>query len=242
MTPPTYPRTFYWSTLETQYRVLLDAGYGIVTCADYAGQAQLKAARRVVVNRVDVDFSLAKLSRLLDLFGQLGVKASIFLRLHAPEYNPFSPEGVRLIKRIVQEGHELGYHSEVVDCGAIWGEDPTVCLRRALTVLETLSGVPIRGVASHGGRTGLNNLDFWKDHRAGDFGLLYEAYDEEPGFGLFRRSFYISDSEWVRWKCYDRGVLRSGDHRPPAEHARDGHELIYLLIHPDTYHDRHAYE
>lgn len=240
--PPTYPRTFLWSTLEGEYRSLLEAGYSLVTCADFAGFTGGGLPRRVVVNRVDVDFSLVKLDRLLDVFARLKVRASFFVRLHAPEYNPYSPEGLRLIRRIVADGHELGYHSEIVDCGAIWGEDPAVCLRRAVAVLETLSGVKVCGIASHGGRTGLNNLDFWKDHRAADFGLLYEAYDEEPGFGLFRRSFYISDSEWVRWKCYDRGVLRAGDHRSPSQHARDGHDLIYLLIHPDTYYDRHAYE
>ena len=35
------------------------------------------------------------------------------------------------------------------------------------------------GVASHGGMTGLNNLDFWKDREPSDFGLTYEAYREQ---------------------------------------------------------------
>lgn len=102
--------------------------------------------------------------------------------------------------------------------------------------------IKIKGVASHGGATGLNNLDFWKDRNARDFGLLYEAYDKTADFNLFGESFYISDSEWTRWKCYNRGKLVEGDRRSLMEHALDGHDLIYLLTHPETYFERHFYE
>lgn len=98
------------------------------------------------------------------------------------------------------------------------------------------------GVASHGGQTGLNNLDFWCDRHAKEFGLLYEAYEKSGEFALFDNSFYISDSEWVRWKCYDHGTLVKGDNRTLGEHLLDKHKLIYLLTHPDTYYERHIYE
>ena len=92
------------------------------------------------------------------------------------------------------------------------------------------------------GGTGLNNLDFWSDKKPSEFNLLYEAYDKSTDFGLFERSFYVSDSEWTRWKCYDHGVLREGDRRTPKEHLLEKHPLVYLLIHPDTYYDKHIYE
>ena len=111
-----------------------------------------------------------------------------------------------------------------------------------IETIEQVFDIKVKGVASHGGMTGLNNLDFWKDKKAVDYGLLYEAYDKEPGFNLFQEAFYISDSEWTRWKCYDKGKLVAGDHRTPAEHLADNHELIHLLIHPDTYYFRHIYE
>ena len=242
MSTPTYPPNFTWKSLEAEYRALLAAGYVVMTCADYATAGPEQRAGKVVINRVDVDFSLKKVDRLLDLYERLGVRASFFLRLHAPEYNPFSHEGYRIVRRLVTSGHELGYHSEIVDCAAIWQEEEEACLRRDLQVMAAMFGVKVRGVASHGGMTGLNNLDFWRDRRPADFDLLYEAYDREAGFGAFAQSFYISDSEWVRWKCYESGRLRSGDHRLPSAHAQDGHALIYFLIHSDTYHDRHFYE
>ena len=88
----------------------------------------------------------------------------------------------------------------------------------------------------------LNLLDFWKDKKATDFGLMYEAYDKSPEFDLFNHSFYISDSEWTRWKCYSQGKLVNGDQRSLSEHILEGHKLIYHLIHPETDFDEHFYE
>ena len=58
-------------------------------------------------------------------------------------------------------------------------------------------------------------------------------------FNLFDKSLYVSDSEWTRWKCCAKGKLQKNDYRAPSEHAMENHELIYLLIHSDTYFDRH---
>ena len=40
----------------------------------------------------------------------------------------------------------------------------------------------------------------------------------------------------------DHGKLLENDSRSPAEHIKDNHKLIYLLIHPDTYYNNHFYE
>ena len=124
----------------------------------------------------------------------------------------------------------------------IWEEAEEQCLERDLKIMEGLLGIKVRGVASHGGLTGLNNLDFWSHHRPREFGLAYEAYDEQPEFDLFRNSFYVSDSNWTHWKCYNQGKLVEGDRRSLGEHSDCGHPVIYSLIHPDTFYDRHFYE
>ena len=102
--------------------------------------------------------------------------------------------------------------------------------------------INIQGIASHGGLTGYNNLDFWDNRSAKDYGLLYEAYNKSDDFNLFDNSFYLSDSEWTQWKCYSKGLLQTDDRRGLSEHIQDRHKLIYLLIHPDTYYDNHCYE
>jgi hypothetical protein len=232
---------FTFDNLEQQYRAALSAGYKFLTCAEYA-EKRKKLPSYTVVNRVDIDLSVKKADRLREIFDRLGVKATFFLRLHAPEYNPFSFESYRILKQILQSGHEIGYHSEIIDQAAIWSENAEDCLKRDLDVLGRMFGIQIKGVASHGGTTGLNNLDFWKTRKAQEYNLLYEAYDESDTFNLFAKSLYISDSEWTRWKCYDHGKLRDGDRRSFAEHLFDRPKLIYLLIHPDTYYSRHIYE
>lgn len=234
---------FTFDYIESQLVSALEAGYVFVTCKEYIS---LKAINKVpplcLVNRVDIDLSCKKAKRLAEIFNKIGVKASFFVRLHAAEYNPFSFENYLILKFIKNSGHEIGYHSEIIDQSVIWAEEAGDCLLRDIKIINEMLGIQIRGVASHGGMTGHNNLDFWKEKSPSDFNLLYEAYDKSDNFNLFQEALYISDSEWTRWKSYNAGLLIEGDRRSLSEHVSDKHRLIYLLIHPDTYFERHFYE
>ena len=232
---------FTFQNLESQYRSALDEKYQIIRCVDFFNKS-FQPDIPMIVNRVDVDFSVKKAKRIWEIFEKLGIKGSFFIRLHAPEYNPFSFENYKIIKEIQNSGHEIGYHSEVVDQSKIWNEDSSECLRRDLAFFSTVFGVQVKGVASHGGMTGFNNLDFWEENNPSDFGLTYEAYKGSDTDSLFKDSLYVSDSEWTRWKCYQKGQLLDGDNRSLTEHLVDRPDLVYLLVHPDTYFDLHFYE
>lgn len=232
---------FTWYNIEREYQAFIEAGYEILTCAQFV-ERKKRLSDKVLVNRIDIDFSVKKVDRLLDIFDRLEIKGSFFVRLHAPEYNPFSFENYRILKRLLSDGHELGYHSEIVDQSLIWDEDTEECLKRDLKVMSSMFDYQVKSVASHGGSTGFNNLDFWKNRKPSEFNLLYEAYDHEPEFNLFQEAFYVSDSEWTQWKCYNKGKLLLGDRRSPKDHLTDNHKLIYFLIHSDTYFDHHFYE
>ena len=233
---------FTFQNLKSQYKKAIDLGYEIITCLEYALNKEKYSDKKIIINRIDVDLSLKKGKRLLEIYNELEIKGSFFIRLHAPEYNPLSFESYIIIKEMIARGHELGYHSEIIDQAHIWDENPEQCLKRDIELMESFFETKIYGIASHGGMTGLNNLDFWKNRKPQDFGFKYEAYDTEPSFNLFNDSFYISDSEWVRWKCYQNGKLIENDSRSFAEHLDDNHKKIYLLIHSDTYFDNHFYE
>jgi len=234
---------FTFKNIEEQYKQVKDLGYRFITCEEYVAKKKNKEIKDLtVVNRVDIDFSVKKTKRLIDIFNRLDIKTTFFLRLHAPEYNPFSFENYKIIKYLIDSGHELGYHSEIIDQAAIWKEDAEKCLLRDIDIINRMFSIEIKGVASHGGMTGLNNLDFWKNKKASDFGLLYEAYDHQPEFNLFQESFYVSDSEWTRWKAYNSGKFLQDDRRSVSEHAKDKHSILHILIHPDTYFDNHFYE
>jgi hypothetical protein len=149
--------SFTFNFIKSEYENIQKLGYRFVTCTEYV-EIKKKKFSNVLVNRVDIDFSVKKTAILLDIFKSLRIRATFFIRLHAQEYNPFSFENYRILRRIVDEGHELGYHSEVVDQGAIWNEDETECLMRDLEILERMFNIKVCGVASHGGLTGLNKV------------------------------------------------------------------------------------
>jgi len=238
MNNPDFPFTF--KNIEKQYIKAIEKGYKFITCEDYFKNKD-NLTDLTVVNRIDIDLSVKKTEILRNIYKKLNIKGTFFIRLHAKEYNPFSFENFRIINLLKEDGHELGYHSEIIDQSSIWNIDPEVCLRKDIEVFNRMFDVNIKGIASHNGSTILNNLDFWVKNRPSKYGILYEAYDEDT-FNLFNNSFYISDSEWTRWKAYKNGKLLINDRRSFGEHLEDLHKLIYLLIHPDTYYENHIYE
>lgn len=233
---------FTFDELRHYFQQALDNGYKVIRCVDYTDYKRIGRTDKIVVNRVDIDLSCKKAKIIAEIFNDLNIKATFFVRLHASEYNPFSFENYRCLKFIRDSGHEIGYHSEIIDEVAIWQEDAVQCFKRDIQIINAMLDVEIKGVASHRGMTSLNNLDFWLDRRPEEFGLLYETYDKHLGFDLFRNSFYISDSEWTQWKCYNNGILVEGDRRTLGEHFSDNHQVIYSLIHPDSYYNEHFYE
>jgi hypothetical protein len=221
--------------IKKQYSLAIQNGYNIITCEEYYLNKN-RVPHKTIINRLDVDISPSKAEQFGKMYNDLGIRATFFIRLHAPEYNPFSFENYRIFKYLIESGHEIGYHSEIIDQAAIWGESAKENLIRDINVINNMFGVKIKGVASHGGGTGLNNLDFWRENKAHDFGLLYEAYD------WFDDTYYVSDSG-TSWKAYDHGKLLKDDHRSFAEHLKDReHKLFYLLIHPIKYYHQHQYE
>ena len=226
---------FNYSYLKKQFEISLSHGYEIVTCEYFAKNPRFSGCK-ILINRIDVDFSIKKCLPLCNIFNELNIKGTFFIRLHAPEYNPFSFENYRIIRFLVSSGHEIGYHSEVIDESVIWNEEACECLKRDLCIFNIMFKTNISGVASHGGMTGLNNLNFWKSRKPADFDLLYEAYD------WFDKIFYVSDSEWTKWKCYNKGILIKDYSRSLGDHILDQYEVIYSLIHSYTFFSNHFYE
>ncbi|MGE4552067.1 MAG: hypothetical protein AB7D57_03085, partial [Desulfovibrionaceae bacterium] len=229
--------SFHYDHWGEIFRTALDRGYQIVTLADwFAGRYD--PARKVLVNRMDVDDHIERLWIMRDILAGLGVRASIFFRLHAQAYNLLFFDHVNLVRALAADGHEIGLHSEIEDLSHICRLEAEQALRAEIALFGDLLGAPVRGVASHGDITPYNNLDFWKDHTPADFGLLYEAYDRP----LWTGSRYVSDSEYTRWKAYEGGELRQGDRRCACEHLREGASPIYLLTHTCSWYRRHIHE
>jgi hypothetical protein len=229
--------SFTFAEYERIFRGALDAGYRVITLREYFDGTFAKG-EKILVNRVDVDVKIDRLPRFLEIYERLGIRASIYLRLHAPAYNLLSFGNIAIIRALAKAGNEIGLHTELADAQGHCSIDSVLLLRHEIGLLEAVIGAKIYGTASHGDMTPFNNLHFWTTHRPDEFGLLYEAYDKK----LWDNCRYISDSEWVRWKAYENGNLIENDRRTPLEHLADGVPVLHMLTHPESWYDLYIYE
>jgi peptidoglycan/xylan/chitin deacetylase (PgdA/CDA1 family) len=190
--------------------------------------------------RVDVDLDPSRVYPILDVLEKLDIKATFFFRVFSPNYSPCSIACLELYKTLTSSGHEIGLHQESMVAADILGLDPLDAFKIQKVLLETMSGQEIRGAASHGSFYPLNNQDFFALYSCEELGLQYQAY-ELMEKKLFLESRYVSDSEWTNWKAYQRGKLLLDDRRRPEIHARET-SLLYVLIHPETFSNRHSFE
>jgi len=232
---------FSFSSLEQQLSKALSFGYKFLTCHDYFLD-QVSKIDLTIVNRVDVDFSLRRAEILAEIFKKIGIRGTFFIRMHAPEYNPFSFDGFRIIKKIIENGNEIGLHTEVIDQSRIWNIPASEALRKDIDIFQKMFDVKLQGCACHGGITGNNNLDFFGENEVESFGLKYEAYGKIGRQNLFENSLYVSDSEWHKWKCFLNGDLLQGNQKSLGEHIENYPKLIYLLTHPDCHYVNNIYE
>ena len=228
---------FTYDYYEEIFQVALNDNYQIITSKEFFLDEYDKE-KKVLVNRIDVDFKIHRLRRVYKIFKQLKIKASIYVRLHAPDYNLLSIGNIKIIQDLIDIGCEVALHTELEDVGNYCNLDKQELLKREIKFFEAIFQIKLYGTASHGDMTPYNNLDFWKQNKASDFGLIYEAYDEK----LWNNSRYVSDSEWTRWKAYDDGKLLENDRRTPIEHMRDNCKVINLLTHPESWYDGYIYE
>lgn len=215
----------------------INKNYKVITLKDFFLD-NYNQEDKILVNRIDVDVKIERLKAIYKIFKELEIKASIYLRLHAPAYNLLSIGNIKIIQDLLSIGCEIGLHTELQDVNGYCGIDKKVLLRQEIQLFETIFQTKIYGSASHGDMTCYNNLDFWKDNVPSGYGLLYEAYDKK----LWDHCRYVSDSEWTRWKAYENGALLDNDRRTPIEHMNDSPKVLHLLTHPESWYEGYIYE
>ena len=205
-------------------------GYKIVSCLDYFLNYKKYKNQKIFINRVDIDLSCEKAKRACEIFNELDINGSFFIRLHAEEYNIFSFKNFFYLRYIKDSGNEIGLHSEIIDCNKIFSYLPEYCLKKDVDILNIILNINIKGLASHNNVNENNNLDFWKSNDPKNFNLIYEAYNP-----ILFNNFYTSDSLVTKWKCYNSGIEITGDNRCICDHLKDNHRIVYCLTHPVQY-------
>lgn len=208
------------------YREMLERaraeGYALVAFRDHD-----PSRRRIVILRHDLDTRIAveRAIRFAEIEAELGATATYFVRVHAPDYNPFDYRTYTAIRRILAMGHEIGLHHEVVDMSAVTGEDPVVLFRREKAMLETVVDGSVTATSQHGDYSAYSNPDyhqFFDRHSKQELGI--HTVSSEPQFAEAMK--YLSDSNGI-WPegCFCQHIGQ-----------RDRYQV---LTHPDQWFDEH---
>ena len=173
------------------YRSLLlalrSADYQFMTVEQYAS-AEITEGQRIAVMRHDVDkrpqFSVA----MAELEQREGVKATYYFRCVSESYDEPA------IKRIVDLGHELGYHYEDM---SLCAGDADKAYAHFTEWLDKLRGFyPVRTICMHGAPTSQwDGRDLWKHYDYKQLGIIAEPYFDID----YGQTFYLTDTG----RCWD---------------------------------------
>ncbi len=187
---------------------LREAGYRFAP----AGAMRSVESRPTLYLRHDIDLHLVHVDRMAELEASLGVSATYYLALTQP-YNVMSSENGALIGRLIELGHEIGLHYDLV----CYPTDPDEALERLdweVSVLERVSGTAVRSICMHQPHTGLENL-----FAIG--GRWLNPHDPRLAKGLM----YVSDS-CRAWR--DESLLRCLGDDPPTRVMLNTHPEVWL--------------
>ncbi|HYH05517.1 MAG TPA: hypothetical protein VEK11_00520 [Thermoanaerobaculia bacterium] len=124
-------------------RSIQDLGYKVGPLRDFPESGP------AVILRHDIDFSVQKALEMAKLDVEGGTRATFFVLLTAPYYNPLTPENIRALQEMAAMGHELGLH---YDCSYFEGLSEAQMQERvrvSIQLLELYVGAPFTSIAQH---------------------------------------------------------------------------------------------
>jgi hypothetical protein len=164
---------------EKFLRAAKKADYHLVSYEDYLNNSYDK----VLILRHDVDKKPLNALKVAKLQKRLGVKGTYYFRCVPESFNK------KIIERIAELGHEIGYHYE----------DLTICKGDTEKAIEHFEKwlrrlrkfYPVKTICMHGSPLSkFDNRDLWKKYDYRDYGIIAEPY-----FDLdFNEVFYITDT------------------------------------------------
>jgi hypothetical protein len=179
--------------------------------------------RKSIILRHDVDYTINGVIELAEIEASVGATATYMFRVHAHEYNLFSPHVATLIASLREIGHEIGLHYEATSVGQALNMDARELLKKEIAVMEELVGFPIFSGAEHRDVShAVHKVPYYHDlHDPREF-FKYWAMDPK----YCKEMKYLSDSN---------GFWREGD---LLQHIEQ-HDRIQVLTHPDWWFDTH---
>lgn len=152
----------------TLLNFLIDSGYTPITVQKYILERNSLLNSPFVILRHDIDRRVHKARIFADVEKKIGISSSYYFRYGALS----NPE---IIKYIADQGHEVGYHYEVMSRANGNIKEAREIFEHDLKKLRDIA--QINTACMHGSPLSpYNNLSFWDYNRPEEFDLLGEAF------------------------------------------------------------------
>lgn len=178
------------------YRHMLSAaqanGYRLSSFAGYE-----EGYAKTVIIRHDVDYTMDGLLKAASIEYELGVSATYLFRIHADQYNLFTPYNWNIVQTLADMGHEIGLHFEGMNVGRALGIDPVELINKERRILEAMLGFEVLTASEHRELSGaIHGTDTF--HNVYDFETLgFKYFAMDPKY--CREMKYLSDSN-ANWR------------------------------------------
>ena len=150
--------------------------------------------KRVVVLRHDVDKKPDNSLNIAGIESELGIKSTYYFRIVKKSYN------VEIIKRIIELGHEIGYHYEDV---ALAKGDIAKAKKLFEEHLLLMRGLyPVKSICMHGSPLSrYDNRQIWNQINYKDYDVIGEPYFDVD----YNKVLYLTDTG-RKWNNTDSAV------------------------------------
>ena len=176
-----YMRDFTLSSYSKLLDQIRTSAYEFITFQQFCERPDRE--QKWCILRHDVDRLPWNAVKMSDIEREKGIKASYYFRVAKEAYNQ------NVIKRIVEAGHEAGYHYEDMDLAS---GDKIKAYELFKTHLEHFrSFYDVKTICMHGSPLSqYDNRDIWKEYDYKDHGIIGEPYYDLD----FNNVFYVTDT------------------------------------------------
>lgn len=158
---------FTFSKFEELCKEVSNSDYEKLNIGEYLDRKE--KPEKCIILRHDVDVKIERALKMAKIESKHGISSTYYLRMTDEVFRP------KLIKRIEELGHEIGYHYEVLDKAKGDKVKAINIFEQELNELRKLCRVDT--ICMHGNsRTRWNNRDIWNFYNFKDFGIKGEAY------------------------------------------------------------------
>jgi hypothetical protein len=174
-------KDFRFETFDLLLKAFRKNGYEFMTYEDFAKNQNLQ--NKVVIIRHDIDRKPDHALKIAKIEKESGVRASYYFGFFGQSFSH------SVIKRIIEMGHELGYHyNDLVSCRGNF-------TKALISFQENLGKLrryyPVKTMCMHGSPVSRwDNRMLWIKYKYTDYGILSEPYIDLD----FNKILYITDA------------------------------------------------